>query len=62
MRSSGSGGPMKLLDNLQSLRANLLQIEMAFHESGQLSVFRLAIGVPIAIAILLIEIIGRLLR
>jgi hypothetical protein len=53
---------MKLLDKLQSLRANLLQLEMAFHENGRLSVFRLAIGLPLAVAILLLEIIGRLLR
>jgi hypothetical protein len=47
---------------MQNLRANLLQLDMAFHENGRLSTFKLAIGLPIAIAIVLLEIVGRLLR
>jgi len=48
---------MKFLDKLHSLRANLLQLKMGFDANGRLSNFELTIGVPVAIAFALIEIL-----
>jgi len=48
---------MKLLSGLQSLRTNLLDLEVAFHKSGQISTFRLTIGLPVVIFMGMVEIL-----
>jgi hypothetical protein len=38
---------MKLLSDLSSTRTNLLQVELLFQESGQLSALRVTVGLPL---------------
>jgi hypothetical protein len=53
---------MKPATDLSSTRTQLLQVELAFHESGRLSTLRVTLGLPLAIAIALFEIVRTYLR
>jgi hypothetical protein len=50
---------MKEMVDLSSIRTNLLQVEMAFHDNGRLSALKVTIGLPVALAIALFEIVRK---
>lgn len=45
---------MKLPDSIRSLHSNILQLELLF-ENGRLSKFQLKVGLPVALALALLE-------